>query len=80
MTFDELIAIEPELEEAKNAARLFPIESAEYYPERVWSYKFKPWINSLVGWERHEPHDILSTSEAYEVAYRAIRDAFETWR
>jgi hypothetical protein len=38
----------------------------------------KPRLCRLVGWDRPEPHPVLSTSRAYEVAYARLLAAIES--
>lgn len=74
LTFVELVTLEPrlgillaEIRDRRRRSRL-----RGWQRLHVWSREFKPRMSSLVGWYRDEAHLVLSTSEAYEVAYDAL--------
>jgi hypothetical protein len=41
----------------------------------VWYSQFKPRLLWLVGWERRDKHPVLSSAEAYDLAYETIYQA-----
>jgi hypothetical protein len=80
MTFDELCKAEPRLRSLYNEAVNVDTQGDYSALSKFFGYgKFrasgiKPRLVLLVGWQRR-PTDELSSTEAYDVAYKTILDA-----
>jgi hypothetical protein len=80
MTFDELCKVEPRLRSLYNEAVNVDTHGDYSALSKFFGYgKFrasgiKPRLVLLVGWQRR-PADELSSTEAYDVAYKTILDA-----
>jgi hypothetical protein len=76
-TFAQLCELEPGLSrllaEAK-AEKAAQRADRRYCANRVWYRRFKWRLLALVGWERPDKHPVLSSTTAYDVAYRTIYD------
>jgi hypothetical protein len=81
ITFDEIVALEPELQRLRNEARAIRDDGSKsgFCANAIWyghgEYEglgFKPRLKCLVGWKRREGPEVLKSSEAYYVAYRTI--------
>jgi len=76
-TFEELCEREPALKSLYDRAKRYEgvTFSRSYCVDEIWYREFKPLVFSLVGWSRKGDDELLSSSEAYDVAYRTIYDA-----
>jgi hypothetical protein len=75
LTFAELARLEPALSQllAKvRAERAKAKADVHYCANDNWYRFFKPRLCRLVGWERPDKHRVLSSTEAYDVAYDAL--------
>ncbi len=72
VTWEQLAALEPRLADLRARARR--MRGSRFCVNQVWYTQFKPELVRLVGWLRRSGPDLLRTSRAYDVAYRAIYD------
>lgn len=82
MTFEDLCQREPQLKALLDEARAVSSKGdPKFCANRVWygyrDYRkgFKHRMSQLVGTHRRPEHPMLSTSEAYDLAYRTLYDA-----
>ncbi len=87
MTWPELVAREPRLEQLLHEARAVrdPGEPDGFCANAVWygwggNRGLKPRLRELVGWERPSYDPVLSEGVAYDVAYQTIYDALPPCR
>lgn len=78
LTWRNLVQLEPRLRDLMNEAWAVG-RAARHDPEfswRVaWSRRVKPTLWKLVGWLRPDFHPVLSTPDAYDVAYQHLLQA-----
>jgi len=79
ITFDELTRLEPRLMDVLNSVRaarpIGKIERRRFNYEHQWN-DFRGWIEELVGWHRDPPDPVLSSSEAWHVAFARLEEEF----
>jgi hypothetical protein len=80
-TFKMLCICEPDLLEIEKSCREFRQREPDWIVRnRFWYKELKPWFMQLVGFCRDKQdsdHCILTTSEAYDVAYFHFIDVLE---
>jgi hypothetical protein len=81
LTWDRLVELEPKL-----GVILSQIpgsddrKAARFCANRLWHLKLKPQVVALVGWLRPQRHPILSTQQAYDLAYHKLDSALPRCR
>lgn len=72
MTFDEMMQLEPELQELRDDIAAVEDDEANswFCANRLWMRRFKPRLIELVGSLARVEE--LRTSEAYSLAYREL--------
>jgi hypothetical protein len=72
----DLVDVDPQLEQLRYRAECFrkKVRRAQAR-DRFWYETLKPQVERRVGWFRYDSHPLLSTQEAYDVAYAKISDA-----
>lgn len=72
VTWPRMIAADPRLAELEGIIRSWPMEFE--CSVILWINRFKPQMETLVGWSRPDSHPLLSSNEAYERAYNHLYD------
>lgn len=72
LTWEEMVRIEPELEELLTDVILYENEEPEESLCQVWAYRFKPRLLWFVGYFARRKE--LRSSECYELAYATLYD------
>ncbi len=76
LTFDDLCRLDPELrtleQYARECARAEVHRGRTCCGNRPFYERVKPRLLPLVGWMRRPKHEVLSTTEAYDVAIRHL--------
>jgi hypothetical protein len=81
MTFEELVKIEPRLEELFDEAKKVSSEgNPNFCANAVWYGTYaeaglKDRLVKLVGWEAEKNDKTLRSGKAYDLAYKTIYDA-----
>lgn len=68
----ELTKLEPKLEELRQKARRYVDDHREQTDTDVYYTLMKPALSKLVGWDRQDKDQILSSSAAYDLAVGVI--------
>ncbi len=71
-TFKELAELEPELKPLEAEAKTKYQSLCDGCDLDVWYQEFKPRVVRLIGYNRPVFHDVLSSSEAYDIAYQHL--------
>jgi hypothetical protein len=72
-TFEALAEIEPRLAELKQeAASVVDDGGKSFCANRVWYSRFKPRLNSLVGFDRDTGPAVIRSCNAWDLAIRVI--------
>lgn len=85
LSWDDILKLEPRLGFIMDTINLinqseYEHDSPSFCANRVWHLDLKPQLVHLVGWERRPYHDVLSTSEVYEIAYFKLWHALPNCR
>lgn len=72
LTFPELVALEPRLQEAENLARLHAGKDSD----RLWFHVIKPAFKFLVGFMSRNPDKRLRDTGTYRTVYRHLLDIY----
>lgn len=82
LKFFDLCEREPRLAALYYEARSVDATAPDYDPLEVWYGPggIKSYVCSLVGWESDSTDPVLTTSEAYDVAYHTLYDALPNSR
>jgi hypothetical protein len=74
LTFEHLAELEPRLELLAEICRNYrkkPLRQP-FCANEIWYEILKPQLLRLVGWTRRPAHDVLSSSDAYDIAYNTL--------
>lgn len=79
MTFEELVKIEPKLNEllveAQNYKRTFENCGCALNCDNAWNKELKPRLKGLVGWFAQSSNKEIHSSWAYDIAFHKIYGA-----
>src|SRR5262245_44621745 len=82
LTWEQLVRLEPQLLDLLRRARATPARgkhfcaNARWYGYGQWRFAgLKPHLLRLVGWQRPDKHPVLSSPEAYDLAYETVYEA-----
>ena len=87
LTWEQLVKLEPELgrlleraKATKSRGKHF-CANARWYGFGQWRFAgLKPRLLWLVGWQRPDKHPVLSSTEAYDLAYETVYEALPNCR
>lgn len=82
LTWDLLAILEPQLKLLLEDAQAIrdDCESESFCANRHWYLELRPCLLKLVGWDRPGFHPILSTRQAYDLAYGKLYEPLPACR
>jgi hypothetical protein len=80
LTWNELARLEPRLSGLLDKAKAVKAKGRNFCANDVWYRRFKPRLLWLVGWDRPDNHPVLSSMQAFDLAYETIYEVLPNCR